>query len=73
MLFRLNLRSFFTFLFNFPVFSSFLLPFPHVSLCRSRVSFNEWTPLLLGLAACLQLWMKLSGVFGMAPVFGLSF
>lgn len=43
------------------------------SLCQCWASFNEWAPLLLGLGACLQLWMKLSGVFGMAPIFGLSF
>lgn len=28
--------------------------------------------MLLGAAACLQLWMKLSGVFGTEPVFGLE-
>lgn len=42
---------------------------PGFSLYMRRVSFNDWTPLLLGLAACLQRWLKLSGLFGMVPIF----
>lgn len=46
--------------------SPFSYSFPAILFCQSRVGFNEWTSLLVG-AACLQLWMKLSGVFGMVP------
>lgn len=50
-------------------FSSSLYPSLSLSLCE-RVggeSFNKRRPLFLGATACLQLWMKLSGVFGPAP------
>lgn len=39
-----------------------------LSLCWHQVSFNKWPPLLVGLAACLQLWLKLFGESGTAPV-----
>lgn len=52
----------------------FLLLFFSCSfLCQRQGCFNEWSLLLLMAAACLQLWMKLSGAFGTVPVFGLSF
>lgn len=38
------------------------------SLCWHQVSFNKRPPLLAGLAACLQLWLKLFGESGTAPI-----
>lgn len=71
-LFSINLIDFFLCIRPFlGLFVSY--SFPSLLFCGIRVSFNEWTLLLLGPAACLQLWMKLSDVFGMAPAFGLSF
>jgi len=59
------------FLFSIHLF--LLVPSACICLCLRRVCFNEWTLLLLWAAACLQLWTKLSGVFGTAPAFRLSF
>lgn len=39
-----------------------------LSLLASSSCFNKWPPLLVGLAACLQLWLKLFGESGTAPV-----
>lgn len=39
----------------------------HPSLCWHQVGFNKWPPLLVGLTACLQLWLKLFGESGTVP------
>lgn len=58
------------FLLSFCCFSFSSSLYPPLSLCEGvgGESFNKRRPLFLGATACLQLWMKLSGVFGPAPV-----